>query len=174
MATETCFADSGAPALHEPHLDEFGSGADIGCPPGEEGDVAVVAASREPGDGGVFQPTFVDEGGHPELVDQLCRAACHGSFDGPEESGHQRHTDARSIRPPGPGFGREVGESTVTYAAVEDSECLGERTLVGAGQVRVVSPPARSVPMRRSLRCTVAKPSVTNFPSRLRPLSRMS
>ncbi|GAF43567.1 hypothetical protein RW1_007_02320 [Rhodococcus wratislaviensis NBRC 100605] len=44
-----CFADAGAPPLNEPHFDEFGAGADVGGPPGEELDVAVVAASGEAG-----------------------------------------------------------------------------------------------------------------------------
>ena len=65
------------PALYEPHFDQFGSGADLVRPAGEQFDVAVVAAASESGDSVIFPPALVDERGDAELVDQLRRPALH-------------------------------------------------------------------------------------------------
>jgi hypothetical protein len=55
-ASVTGLVERGTPALYEPHFDQFGSGADVVRPAGEQFDVAVVAAASESGDSGIFQP----------------------------------------------------------------------------------------------------------------------
>lgn len=135
VATVPCFVQSGAPALHEPHFDELGAGADVGGPCGDEFDVAVVSATSEAGDGRVFEPSFVDEGRDSVLVDQLRRPAVDRRLHGPQERGHQGHSDARCIGPARPRRVRMVGHYAVAYAALEHSEGLGDGVLVGTAEV---------------------------------------
>ena len=57
-ASVTGLVELGTPALYEPHFDQFGSGADVVRPAGEQFGVAVVAAANESGDSGIFQPAL--------------------------------------------------------------------------------------------------------------------